>query len=186
MKKYCLYSLDLTTKNNLTSGFMKRHEDVTLEDLRQALKNGLESLRRKARTRQWSYIIYCAISNVHQSQGGRLGSWHVHALAYGSPCFSIMQELKGYWTRHHYGNPIQCKQQRCYSGGKVRYVRMQEVAGLFQKVNATPILEGLNLEHNASKSVILNAWMNELDTVKNDTIKDIPCLDSIALDEIEF
>lgn len=182
MKEFCLYSLDLTTKNNLSSGFLKRHEDVTKGDIQRALKAALESLRRKAKLRHWSYIIYAAISNVHQSQGGITGSWHAHVLIYGTPCRTITAELKSYWTKHHYGNAVQSPYQKCYSGGKVAYVRIQEKAGLFQKVNAASILEQLGLHQKASKAEILRAWRNiGAETQRSDTTIDTPNYSSIAL-----
>lgn len=160
IKNSCLYSLDLTTKNNLKSGFKKLHKDVTREDIQKAVKNALESLRRKAKVRQWGYIAYVSISNIHLSQGGRLGAWHAHVLLYGNPCYTIVEELKRYWTKHHYGNPIQCRLQKCWSSGKVRYALEQEQAGLFQKVNAIPLLETLGVV-NGNKRTVLNAWMNQ-------------------------
>lgn len=146
MKKYLLYSLDLTTKNCLEGGFRKRHKDVTQEDLQKAMKNALESLRRKARVRGWQYVVYAAISNIHRSQGGRLGAWHVHVILYGSPCSQIVKELKSYWVKRWYGNPAQCPLRSCYDGRKVNYVREQEVQGFFQKVNAEDILKELQAE----------------------------------------
>lgn len=176
MKENGFYSLDLTTKNNLASGFKKRHEDVTKEDIQKAIKNALESLRRKAMTRGWSYIIYVAISNIHQSQGGRIGNWHAHILIYGNPCWTIIKELKSYWTRHHYANAKQCKLQKCWDGGKVGYVRVQEKAHLFQKVNATNLLDSLDLPKTASKTQVLDAWSTHIDTTtKSRDTEDYEC-----------
>lgn len=47
-----MYSLDLTTKNDLNNGFRKRHKDITEKDLMQAFKNCLNSLRKKAKAKK--------------------------------------------------------------------------------------------------------------------------------------
>ena len=73
-----MYSLDLTTKNDLNNGFRKRHKDITEKDLMQTFKNCLNSLRKKAKAkkrqdkkRQWKYIVYDVTSNIHLSRGGK-------------------------------------------------------------------------------------------------------------------
>lgn len=157
IKKYLLYSLDLTTKNNTTGGFKKRHNEVTHHDLFKAVKAGLESIRRKAKLRKWQYIVYACISNTHLSKGNIKGSWHVHVVFYGSPCNAIAETLKSYWTKHGYGNSIQCQLKTCWSGGKINYVRAQEERSHFQKVNADEIFYSLHLKKETTKQGVLNA-----------------------------
>lgn len=123
MKNKVVYSLDLTVKNNLLTGFRCRHKDVGCPEVSKAVKALLESLRRKARAkgRQWSYCVYGVVSNVSVSRK-RQSAFHVHLLFYGSPCSVIAKEAKKYWTSHHYGNPIQQSLKQCADYGKVDYV----------------------------------------------------------------
>lgn len=123
MKEKVIYSLDLTVKNNTQTGFKCRHEDVECRQLAKAVKALLESLRRKAKVkgRDWDYCVYGVVSNVSVSKC-RVSSWHVHLLFYGSPCCTLAQEAKAYWTSHGYGNSIQQHLKRCKDYGKVDYV----------------------------------------------------------------
>jgi hypothetical protein len=121
------------------------------------MKAGLESIRRKAKLRAWKYIVYACISTTHLSKGNTKGSWHVHVIFYGSPCNVIAETLKSYWTKHGYGNAIQCKLQACWDGKKINYVRQQQESAHFQKVNANDILSSLHLKEKAGKQEILNA-----------------------------
>ena len=123
MKEKVVYSLDLTVKNNTQTGFKCRHEDVEFHQLAKAVKNLLESLRRKAKAkgRNWDYCVYGVVSNVSVSKR-RVSCYHVHLLFYGSPCRVIAKEAKAYWTSHGYGNSIQQHLKRCKDYGKVDYV----------------------------------------------------------------
>lgn len=141
-----MYSLDLTTKNDLNNGFRKRHKDITEKDLMQAFKNCLNSLRKKAKAkkrqdkkRQWKYIVYAVTSNIHLSRGGkeRKGSWHIHILIFGSPCCVIANAIKSYWTKHSYGLPKQQYLIKCYSGGKLKYLDAQKSKCFLQSYNIT-------------------------------------------------
>jgi hypothetical protein len=138
----------------MKGGFHKRHEDVSKEDLKQAVKNALESIRRKAKLRHWQYIIYAVISNRHMSRGGYICKWHAHIILYGTPCYVIAKELKSYWTKHGYANSIPCKLQKCWNGGKIEYNRQQESASLFQKVNATQIIDSLGIKKVTKKNIL--------------------------------
>lgn len=139
-----MYSLDLTTKNELNDGFRCRHEDVTEKQLMQAFKNCLNSLRKKAKAKkrqdkknQWKYIVYAVTSNIHLSKR-RKGSWHIHVLIFGSPVTAITQTIKSYWTKHCYGLPIQQYVVKCYSGGKLGYLDAQKSHCFLQSYNVTP------------------------------------------------
>jgi len=135
-----MYSLDLTTKNELNGGFRCRHEDVTEKQLMQAFKNCLNVLRKKAKTKKnkhWKYIVYAVTSDVHLSKR-RKGSWHIHVLIFGSPVTAITQTIKSYWTSHWYGSPIQQYVVKCYSGGKLGYLDAQKSHCFLQSHNVTP------------------------------------------------
>ncbi len=123
MKEKVVYSLDLTVKNNTQTGFKCRHEDVGCNEVAKAVKAMLDSLRRKAKAkgRNWDYCVYGVVSNVSVSRC-RLSSYHAHLLLYGSPCCTIAQEAKSYWTSRCYGNSIQQSLKRCKDYGKVDYV----------------------------------------------------------------
>lgn len=122
MKEYKFWTLDLTTKNNLEGGFKKKHSEVTKEDLERALKNVVESVRRKAKVkkRNWKFCIFAVISNVHLTEQ-RKGAWHIHLVLYGSPASRLCREMKSYWTRHGYGNSIQQEMKACWDWKKLRY-----------------------------------------------------------------
>lgn len=122
MKRKVLYTLDLTTKNNLVTGFQKKHKDITCQELAKAVKNVLESLRRKAKVRGWTYVMYGVVSNFHVSQH-RKGAYHVHLLFYGSPCSAIVDVVRKYWIQHHYGNAVQQSYKKCWDGGKMDYIK---------------------------------------------------------------
>ena len=141
-----MYSLDLTTKNDLNNGFRKRHKDITEKDLMQAFKNCLNSLRKKAKAkkrqdkkRQWKYIVYAVTSNIHLSKGGkeRKGSWHIHILIFGSPCSVIANAIKSYWTNHCYGLPKQQCLKACWDGKKLKYLDAQKSKCFLQSYNIT-------------------------------------------------
>lgn len=141
-----MYSLDLTTKNDLNNGFRKRHKDITEKDLMQAFKNCLNSLRKKAKAkkrqdkkRQWKYIVYAVTSNIHLSKGGkeRKGSWHIHILIFGSPCSVIANAIKSYWTNHCYGLPKQQCLKACWDGKKLKYLDDQKSKCFLQSYNIT-------------------------------------------------
>ena len=123
MKEKVVYTLDLTVKNNTQAGFKCRHEDVGCDAVAKAVKAMLESLRRKAKAkgRNWDYCVYGVVSNVSVSRC-RVSSYHAHLLFYGSPCYTIAQEAKAYWTSHGYGNSIQQSLKLCKDYGKVDYV----------------------------------------------------------------
>lgn len=136
-----MYSLDLTTKNDLNNGFRKRHKDITEKDLMQVFKNCLNSLRKKAKAkkRQWKYIVYAVTSNIHLSKGGieRKGSWHIHILIFGSPCCVIANAIKSYWTNHCYGLPKQQYLKACWDGKKLKYLDAQKSKCFLQSYNIT-------------------------------------------------
>ena len=153
IKEYIMYSLDLTTKNDLNNGFRKRHKDITEKDLMQAFKNCLNSLRKKAKAkkrqdkkRQWKYIVYAVTSNIHLSKGGkeRKGSWHIHILIFGSPCCVIANAIKSYWTNHCYGLPKQQCLKACWDGKKLKYLDDQKSHCFLQSFNISPEELGLN------------------------------------------
>lgn len=122
MKHYKFWTLDLNTKNNLESGFKKRHSDVTKKDLKEALKELIERTRRqaKAKKRNWKFCVFAVISNQHLSEQ-RAGAWHIHLIIYGSPASRIAKEMKAYWTSHNYGNPPQQNIRVCDDWKKLRY-----------------------------------------------------------------
>lgn len=153
IKEYIMYSLDLTTKNELNGGFRCRHKDVTEKQLMQAFKNCLNSLRKKAKARkrqdeknQWKYIVYAVTSNIHLSKGGieRKGSWHIHILIFGSPCSVIANAIKSYWTSHCYGLPKQQYLIKCWDGKKLGYLDAQKSHCFLQSFNISPEELGLN------------------------------------------
>lgn len=123
MKEKVVYSLDLTVKNNIQTGFKCRHENVGCREVAKAVKALLESLRRKSKTkgRNWKYCVYGVVSNVSVSRR-RVSSYHAHLLFFGSPGSVIAKEAKAYWTSHGYGNSIQQSLKRCWDYGKVDYV----------------------------------------------------------------
>ncbi|MCR5083588.1 MAG: hypothetical protein K6B15_08980 [Parasporobacterium sp.] len=152
MKENRFWSIDLTTKNNLTGGFKKRHSEVTKEELQKALKNVTESIRRKAIIRGWKYLLLAVVSNVHLSKGCTRGNWHIHIVLYGTPASVICKTIKAYWTSHGYGNSIQQEIKACWNSGKVSYDMMQGKPRLYQ--------HGITLED--LKAGLSEQWKQEL------------------------
>lgn len=166
MKAYKFYSLDLTTKNNLEGGFFKRHDEVTKEDLTRALKNVMESIRRKTKTKRginWKYCILAVISDEHLSKKTKKGDWHIHLIVYGSPASTISKDIKAYWTRHGYGNSIQQELKACWDWKKVKY-DFEQVGRNVASKNMKLYQHGIKIQE--LQEILINAYPPEQDYKK--------------------
>lgn len=129
-----MYTLDLTTKNNLETGFKCRHKDVTAEMVRKALKALLEALTRACRQNNWHCIVYAVVSETDIETRKKIPA-HAHLVFYGTPCCTIADAAKRYWTSHGYGNSIQCERKKCKTDGKLSYIWAQKRYQFFRVIN---------------------------------------------------
>lgn len=169
MNRQTMWTLELTAKNNLVSGFKCRHDEVTSIMIKDALKAAIEWLNRQAKAKQWHCILYAVVSETNPRTGARVAP-HAHLVVYGSPCCTITRAIKGYWTSHGYGNSIQCSMQACATDGKISYMWIQARYQFFRLINyhveQATTLFGCNEEaaryylrpHGRKKNVML-AWL---------------------------
>lgn len=120
-KDFHLYALDLSAEDDAKgfSGWGRSRDQITKENVYQALKAGLQAMRRYAQQNKRSYIVYAIISNEHKSQG-TLGGWHVHCLIY-SKSMDIPKQLRSFWVDNYFATHYGVNLKECWNGGKIDY-----------------------------------------------------------------
>ncbi|WP_378955815.1 hypothetical protein [Pelosinus sp. sgz500959] len=139
------YAITLTLYEKYHKG---NREEMSAEQLTKHTKAMLESIRRKAKLRQWKYQVITVISDTHLSKGGIKGGLHVHMALYGNPCFTIVSEIKKYWIKKKLANVIIFK--KWYSMNWLDYCNGQILRKFYQSEGIEKMTEKQLMEHLSS------------------------------------
>lgn len=139
------YAITLTLYEKYHKG---NREEMSLEQLTKHTKAMLESIRRKAKLRQWHYQIITVVSDTHLSKGGIKGGLHIHMALYGNPCFTIATEFRKYWLKKKLGMIITVK--KWHSMNWLDYCNKQSLVTFYQSEGVARMTKKQFNEHLSS------------------------------------
>lgn len=127
MRKQVLYGLDLHVGELRGDDFVPSMA-LSIDDVRKALRAGLEHITRISVRKGWHCVVGYVLSE-HDTEGHARHP-HAHLVIYGTPCSEIGKELKNHWvhywaSRHYKILPTKCFFQKNTTDGRISYMWAQ-------------------------------------------------------------
>ena len=126
-----MYAVDLNVGN------------VTIEDVRKAVRADLEHVSRMASERNFHCVIGYVLSDTDPKTGGKVHP-HCHMVVFGTPASEIAKTIKAYWvhywsTRDYNISPVHNKLQKVRTDGRLSYIWAQAHGNFcIRLINYTP------------------------------------------------